>query len=416
MQVVAGLSERELARVRERIVEFASEMFESMARKDQRRWGEAYLRGLMLDGKRKSIEPMAARLPDGDEQCLQQFVNQSPWDEVPVRRALARRMGRELVPEAWVIDDTGFPKFGKMSVGVARQYSGTLGKIGNCQIGVSITAATEDASCPLNWRLFIPTEWDEQTKFNENRREKAKLPEGVHHVEKWRQALEMIDELLSWGIKPPPILGDGAYGDTTELRSGLEERELEYVLDVKGGTSAYSEEIKPTQPPKPGGRGRPPTLRYRDDPSALKDLALAAGKKAAVTVTWREGTRGKMKSRFLALRVRPANIELRRQAHQTGGELPVRWLICEWPSKEPEPTKYWLSNLPADTPLKQLVLLAKMRFRIEQDYRELKDGLGLDHFEGRTYRGWNHHVTLVSVAHGFLTLERRRRPPPRAAA
>ena len=416
MQVVAGLSERELARVRGRLVEFASEVLESMARKDQRRWGEVYLRGLMLDGKRKSIEPMAARLPDGDEQCLQQFVNQSPWDEVPVRRALARRMSRELSPEAWVIDDTGFPKFGKMSVGVARQYSGTLGKVGNCQIGVSITAASEDASCPLDWRLFIPEEWDEESKFNQGRRARAKLPEDVHHVEKWRQAVEMIDELIGWGIKPPPILGDGAYGDTTELRSGLEERELEYVLDVKATTSAYREEVKPIQPPKPEGRGRPPGARYREDPSSLKELALAAGKRSAVTVTWREGTRGKMNSRFLALRVRPANIDLRRAAHKAGEELPVRWLICEWPSKAPEPIKYWLSNLPEDTPLKQLVRLAKMRFRIEQDYRELKDGLGLDHFEGRTYRGWNHHVTLVSVAHGFLTLERRRRPPTRAAA
>jgi SRSO17 transposase len=416
MQVVAGLSERELARVRGRLGEFAGEMFASMARKDQRRWGEVYLRGLMLDGKRKSIEPMAERLPDGDEQCLQQFVNQSPWDEVAVRRALARRMSRELSSEAWVIDDTGFPKFGKMSVGVARQYSGALGKVGNCQIGVSINAATEDASCPLDWRLYIPDEWDEQSEFNLARRKKAGLPEDLHHTEKWRLALEMIDELIAWGIKPPPLLGDGAYGDTTELRTGVEERGLEYVLDVKGGTSAYGEDVKPEQPDRQPGRGRPPALRYRQDPSSLKQLALAAGKQAAVTVTWREGTRGKMNSRFLALRVRPANIELRRAAHKAGEELPVRWLVCEWPSKEPEPTKYWLSNLPADTPLKQLVRLAKMRFRIEQDYRELKDGLGLDHFEGRTYRGWNHHVTLVSVAQAFLTLERRRRPPARAAA
>jgi SRSO17 transposase len=415
MHAVAGLSERELARVRGRLVEFSDEMFESMRRKQQRRWGECYLRGLMLDGKRKSIEPMAERLPDGDEQCLQQFVNQSPWDWVSVRRRLARRMSRELAPEAWVIDDTGFPKFGKMSVGVARQYSGALGKIGNCQIGVSINAASDDASCPLDWRLFIPEEWDEQSEFNRERREKAKLPEDVHHVEKWRQALEMIDELRSWGIKPPVILGDGAYGDITELRTGLERRQIEYVLDVKGSTSAYSEDVKP-ECPEWKGTGRPTKARYREDPSSLKELALAAGKKAAVTVTWREGSRGKMNSRFLALRVRPANIELRRAAHKAGEELPVRWLLCEWPSKEAEPTKYWLSNLPEDTPLKQLVRLAKMRFRIEQDYRELKDALGLDHFEGRTYRGWNHHVTLVSVAHAFLTLERRRRPPARAAA
>ena len=416
MQSVAGLSERELARVRGRLVEFAGEMFESLTRRDQRRWGECYLRGLMLDGKRKSIEPMAARLEDGDEQCLQQFVNQSPWDPVPVRRALARRMSRELSPEAWVIDDTGFPKFGKMSAGVARQYSGALGKIGNCQIGVSINAATEDASCPLDWRLFIPEEWDEDSESNQERRKKTKLPEDVHHVEKWRLALVMIDELISWGIKPPVVLGDGAYGDITELRTGLEEREIEYVVDVKGTTSAYSEDVKPSQSERRPGRGRPPGVRYREDPSSLKELAFAAGKKAALTVTWREGTRGKMNSRFLALKVRPANIGLRHQAHKAGEELPVRWLICEWPSKESEPTKYWLSNLPADTPLKQLVRLAKMRFRIEQDYRELKDALGLDHFEGRTYRGWNHHVTLVSVAHAFLTTERRRRPPARAAA
>jgi SRSO17 transposase len=416
MREVAGLSERELARVRGRLVEFSEEMFASMRRKDQRRWGEVYLRGLMLDGKRKSIEPMAARLADGDEQCMQQFVNQSPWDPVPVRRALAERMSRELAAEAWVIDDTGFPKFGKRSVGVARQYSGALGKIGNCQIGVSINAASEDASCPLDWRLFVPEEWDEESVWNQERRRQARLPEDVHHVEKWRLALVMIDELIGWGLTPPVILGDGAYGDTTELRTGLEQRGLAYVLDVKCATSAYSEEVKPAQPPRRPGRGRPPVARYRQEPSALKQLALSAGKKAAVTISWREGTRGKMSSRFLALRVRPANIDLRRQAHKGGEELPVRWLICEWPSKAAEPTKYWLSNLPDDTPLKQLVRLAKIRFRVEQDYRELKDALGLDHFEGRSYPGWNHHVTLVSVAHAFLTLERRRRPPTRAAA
>jgi SRSO17 transposase len=415
MHAVAGLSERDLARVRGRLVEFAAEMFASMARKDQRRWGEVYLRGLMLDGKRKSIEPMAARLADGDEQCLQQFVNQSPWDEVAVRRALARRMSRELSLGAWVIDDTGFPKFGKMSVGVARQYSGALGKVGNCQIGVSINACSDEASCPLDWRLFIPAEWDEDSEFNRDRRAKAKLPDDVHHTEKWRLALVMIDELIGWGIEPPVVLGDGAYGDITEFRSGLEDRELSYVLDVKGGTSAYSQDIRPERP-EWKGTGRPPKPRYREDPSSLKELALAAGTKAAVTVTWREGTRGKMSSRFLALRVRAANVRLRNNANRNGEELPVRWLLCEWPAKASEPTKYWLSNLPADAPLKELVRLAKMRWRIEHDYCELKDALGLDHFEGRTYRGWNHHVTLVSLAHAFLTLERRRRPPTRAAA
>ena len=199
MGSVSGLSERELSRVRGRLVEFAAEMFESMARKDQRRWGEVYLRGLMLDGKRKSIEPMAARLVDGDEQCLQQFVNQSPWDPVPVRRVLARRMTAEIGVEGWVIDDTGFPKFGKMSVGVARQYSGSLGKVGNCQVAVSVNAVTDSASCPLDWRLFLPESWDEDSEFNQERRVRAGLPDDVHHVEKWRLALEMIDELIGWG-------------------------------------------------------------------------------------------------------------------------------------------------------------------------------------------------------------------------
>jgi SRSO17 transposase len=302
-----------------------------------------------------------------------------------------------------------------MSVAVARQYSGALGKVGNCQIGVSVNACSEEASCPLDWRLFIPKEWDEDSEFNRDRRAKAKLPEGVHHVEKWRLALEMIDELSGWGIEPPVILGDGAYGDITEFRSGLQERGLSYVLDVKGATSAYPEDVE-RERPQYQGRGRPPIPRYRQDPSSLKELALAAGNQAAVTVTWREGTRGKMSSRFLALRVRPANIELRHAAHKADEDLSVCWLLCEWPSTAAEPTKYWLSDLPAETPLKDLVRLAKLRWRIEHDYRELKDALGLDHFEGRTYRGWNHHVTLVSVAHAFLTLERRRGPPTRAAA
>jgi SRSO17 transposase len=415
MGVVAGLSLGELARVRGRLEEFAGEMFDSVRRKDQRRLGEVYLRGLMLDGKRKSIEPMSARLPDGDEQCLQQFVNQSPWDWQPVRRALAERVSAEIEPEAWIVEDTGFSKFGKMSVGVARQYSGTLGKVGNCHLGVSINAASEQASCPLDWRLFIPEEWDEDSESNLKRREKAKLPQDEHHVEKWRQALGMIDELIGWAIEPGVILGDGAYGDVTEFREELEKRELRYVLDVKGVTSAYSEQVQPERPEWKGA-GRPPKPRYREAPSSLRQLALAAGKQTAQIVTWREGTRGSMTSRFLALRVRPANIHLRNNANRNGEELEVNWLLCEWPDGKDEPTKYWLSNLPPDTPLKTLVKLAKLRWRIEHDYRELKDALGLDHFEGRTYRGWHHHVTLVSIAHAFLTLQRTRRPQARAAA
>jgi SRSO17 transposase len=418
MGPVSGLSQKEVARVRGRLVEFAEEMFASMRRKDQRGWGEVYLRGLMLDGKRKSIEPMAARLPDGDEQCLQQFVNQSPWDWVPVRKALAKAMAAEICPEAWVIDDTGFPKFGRHSAGVARQYSGSLGKVGNCQVAVSVNAATDEASCALDWRLFIPEEWDENDDFNRDRRSKAGLPEDLHHVTKWRLALEMIDEITGWGIDPPVILADGAYGDNTQFRQGLDDRGLSWVLDSKHTTSAYAEHVKPERPDYQG-RGQPLKCRYREDPSSLLDLALAAGANAAQAVTWREGTRGEMTSRFLTMRIRPANIELRRAANKQDRELGVCWLICDWPEGKDRPVKYWLSNLPENTPIEDLVRLGKLRWRIEHDYRELKDALGLDHFEGRGWRGFNHHITLVSVAHAFLTLERRRRdrrPRLRAAA
>jgi SRSO17 transposase len=408
MGSVSGLSAQQLQRVRGRLVAFAGEMFEPMARKDQRRWGEVYVRGLMLDGKRKSIEPMAARLEDGDEQCLQQFVNQSPWPCEPVRERLAVRMTAAIAPEAWVIDDTGFPKFGNQSVGVARQYCGALGKVGNCQIGVSINAVTPQASCPIDWRLFLPAEWDQDP-----RRVACRVPDDVGHEPKWQLALEMIDELIGWGIEPAPVLADSAYGDATELRLGLEQREMPYVLSVKFTTSALPEHAEPHRPDYPG-RGRPPAARYRRPFSNLAALTPAAEPDAWMEVEWREGTRGPMRSRFLAIRVRPTNVKLRRA--DPDGQLPVRWLLAEWPDGKPAPTDYWLSNLPADTPMQRLVELAKLRWRVEQDYRELKDALGLDHFEGRSWPGWQHHVTLVSVAHGFLTLERLRRPPTRAAA
>lgn len=402
MAVVAGLTPRELQSVRGRLVAFAEEMLAPVARRDQRRWGEVYLRGLMLDGRRKSIQPMAERLQDGDEQCLQQFVNQSPWAWQPVRERLARRMQAELDPDAWIVDDTGFPKAGRSSVGVARQYSGTLGKVANCQIGVSVNAVTEQASCPLDWRLFLPEEWDADAE----RREAAHLPAEERHRPKWRLALEMLDELSGWGLEAAPIVADSGYGEITAFRTGLEERGRTYVVEVKGETSAYAEDVRPERPLYQG-QGRPPELRYREKPSSLKALALAAGQEPLQEVAWREGSRGrKLRSRFCALRARPANEELRRAARQEGGELPVRWLLLEWPEGAEEPTKYWLSNLPAETPLPELVRLAKLRWRIEHDYRELKDALGLDHFEGRSFRGWHHHVTLVSIAHAFLTLER----------
>ena len=370
----------ELVGVRGRLVAFAEEVLAPLARKDQRRWGEVYLRGLMLDGKRKSIEPMAARLVDGDEQCLQQFVSQSPWEWEPVRARLARKLSAAVEPEAWIVDDTGFPKFGRHSAGVARQYCGALGKVGNCQIGVSINAATSVASCPLDWRLYLPGEWDDDL----DRRQAAHIPEPQRHRPKWQLALEMLDEIDGWGLEPRPVLADAAYGDNAAFRLGLDDRGLGYVVQVKGVTSAYPSELQRELSDYPG-RGRRPVPRYRSKPSSLRALALTAGSGEAVTVGWREGSRGELSSRFLALRVRPAGVKLRRGNHD---ELPLAWLVCEWPDDHEEPTKYWLSNLPTETPLERLVSLAMLRWRVEHDYRELKDGLGLDHFEGRSYRGW----------------------------
>jgi SRSO17 transposase len=249
----------ELARVRRRLVAFAAEVFQPLARADQRRWGECYLRGLMLDGKRKSIQPMAERLPDGNEQALQQFVGQRPWDWRPVRRRLATLMTAAVDPDAWIVDDTGFPKFGTASVGVARQYSGTLGKVANCQVGVSIHAATDQASCPIDWRLFLPQSWDADAA----RRRAGHLPATVGHRPKWQLVLDMVDELGGWGLAPPVVVADAGYGESGELRLGLEARGLAYVVQVKATTSAYPEAVAPRSPLSGAGASSPPPLPHQ---------------------------------------------------------------------------------------------------------------------------------------------------------
>jgi len=417
------MTPEEMEQVRPRLVAFAAEMLGGLPRSDQRATGELYLRGLMLEGKRKSMQPMAARL-GVDHQQLQQFVTSSTWDHVGVRKRIARWADAFIAPDAYVIDDTGFPKDGSDSPGVARMYSGTLGKVGNCQIGVSVHAVTDWASAAIDWRLFLPRSWDDTTTTDADamaeirrRRSRCKIPDAVRHREKWRLALDMLEEILEdesadggWGLPTRPVVADAGYGDATEFRRGLAARDLSYVVAVKATTSAYPADAVPTAPPYTG-RGRPPTPRYRDEAVSLTALALAAGRSALHRVTWRHGSHhsagnptAAMHSRFLALRVRPANRDIPRNRD---GSLDACWLLVEWPPGEREPTDYWLSNLPADTPLRTLVRLAKIRWRIEHDYRELKDGLGLDHFEGRSYLGWHRHVTLVALAQAFCTQLRR---------
>jgi len=391
---------RQLARVRRRLERFAGEVFEPISRRDQRAWGVEYLRGLMLDGRRKSIQPMAERL-GVDHQGLSQFVNQSTWSAVDVRRQLAVRVERQLDPEFVVVDDSGLPKQGHASVGVARQYCGALGKRANCQVGVSVNLATETVGCAVNWRLFLPEQWDSDTE----RRARCGVPDDVRHLPKWQLALDAIDELGEWGIdlNERPVLADAGYGEITAFRSGLEDRELSYIVEVKRSTTAHAADIEPVTEAY-GGRGRPPVPHYPPH-STLEKLAAALPPRAWKRCTWRNGSKGKLRSRFAAIPVRPANRSIERDPET--GELPVRLLLVQWPDDAEAPTKYWLSNLPAETNLTELARIAKARWRIEQDYRELKDALGLDHFEGRSWNGWHHHVTLVSAAHAFLTLERQ---------
>jgi SRSO17 transposase len=408
-----------MERVRPRIEAFAAEMLGGLARADQRGKGALYLRGLLLDGKRKSMQPMATRL-GVDHQQLQQFVTSSTWDHVEVRRRLAEWAVGFVDPQALVVDDTGFPKDGAHSPGVARMYCGALGKTGNCQIGVSVHAATDSASAAINWRLFLPESWDDTAATHttaagdpdtaaaiRTRRARAAIPEQVRHREKWRLALDMLDELVGgWGVPALPVVADAGYGDATEFRLGLTERGLPYVLAVTATATAHPAHAQPITPAY-RGTGRPPRPRYPDPPPDLRTLARQAGRAAGRYVVWRHGTRSgpgnrtaRMRSRFLALRIRPANRHIPRA---DDASLPECWLLAEWPPGKPEPTDYWLSTLPADTPLRALVRLAKLRWRIEHDYRELKDRLGLDHFEGRSYLGWHRHVTLASLAQAICT-------------
>ncbi|MET8214012.1 IS701 family transposase [Streptomyces sp. NPDC005373] len=398
----------EVNRVRAKLALFVADVFASVPRKDQRAKGDCYLRGLMLDGRRKSIQPMAQRLPDGNEQNLQQFVNQSTWDPVPVRRRIAQRMVPQVGPQAWAVDDVSFPKDGKMSVAVAHQYCGALGKQANCQVAVGVHAVSDTASCPLQWRLFMPQEWAADAV----RRRKTGIPEEVGHREKWRLALDVLDELAGWGLVPPVLVADAGYGQNADFRDGLERRDIGYVVAIRSDVTVHPHDVTPTAPPW-SGNGRKPQPRYRDKPLSVAALAAAHGRQAFTEVTWREGSRGPMRSRFLALRVRPAGVKSRRLAQAAtadhnswDGVLPDVTLLVEWPAGAEAPTDFWLSNLPDTLSLAELVRLAKIRWRIEHDYRELKHGLGLDHFEGRSWTGWHHHVTLVTAAQAFLTEQR----------
>jgi SRSO17 transposase len=372
-----------------------------------------YCVGLMMPCGRKSVEPMAAvTAPErvaAQHQSLLHFVNQAPWSDekvlAQVRKMVVPALERHGPIEAWIIDDTGLPKKGRHSVGVGRQYCGQLGKQDNCQVAVSLTVANHHASLPVAYRLYLPEDW----AADGERRRKAGVPEEISFKTKPEIALEQLRWACEAGIARGVVLMDAGYGCNTNLRTGISALALHYVAGILSQTSVWMSGTGPLPPKKWSGRGRRPKLVRRDDkhqPVSVKELALGLPKRAWRTIKWREGAAEWLSSRFARVRVRAAHHD-----YKLTDSRPEEWLLIEWPKGEKEPTKYWLSTLPKDIAFRTLVDLTKLRWRIERDYQELKQEVGLGHYEGRGWRGFHHHATLCIAAYGFLVSERETIPP-----
>jgi SRSO17 transposase len=373
----------------------------------------AYCTGLLLPGERKSVEPMAARMEPGrvqaKHQSLHHVVAKAEWDDA----ALLRAVRDQVLPAVeehgpvryWMVDDTAFPKQGAHSVGVARQYCGQLGKRDNCQVAVSLSVANDRASLPIACRLYLPEVWAEDPE----RRAKAGVPEAIGCETKTAIALGQLRRAREEGAPPGVVLGDAGYGDECDFRGGVGELDLRYVLGIRSATSVWPPGQAPLPPAPWSGRGRPPTRLRRSpehQPVAVKRLAQSLPRRAWRAITWREGSQAELTSRFAARRARPAHRDTLRSE-----PWPEEWLLIEWPEGAEEPTKYRLSNLPPRTALKDLVHTAKARWLIERDYQELKQEIGLGHYEGRGWRGFHHHASLCIAAYGFLVAERCLFPP-----
>jgi SRSO17 transposase len=373
-----------------------------------------YCTGLLLPGDRKSVEPMAARLaPDNVRrmhQSLHHLVADAPWNDeemlAEVRRYVLPAMEKHGPVVAWIVDDTGFPKQGKHSVGVARQYCGELGKSDNCQAAVSLSVSTWSSSLPIAWRLYLPEVWCQDAE----RCRKAGVPEEIRFQTKPEIALEQIRQAMEQQVPAGVVLADAGYGKGTQFRTDLTQLGLPYVVGIESNASVWEPGQQPLPAPaRKSGRGAPARrLRRNADhqPISAKQLAIGLPSSAWREIGWRPGTEGTLRSRFAAVRVRPAHRDYKRTE-----PYPEEWLLIEWPKREAEPTKYWLSTLSEKTSLKSLVKIAKHRWIIERDYEELKQELGLGHYEGRSWRGFHHHATLCIAAYGFLMAERNRFSP-----
>lgn len=378
----------------------------------------AYCTGLLLPCERKSVEPMAAVTAparvSAQHQSLLHFISQGGWSDErilgKVREMVLPEMERHGATEAWIIDDTGFPKQGKHSVGVARQYCGQLGKQDNCQVAVMLSLANHHASLPVAYRLYLPKEWSE----DEERRRKAGVPDEVTFKPKTEIALEQVHWACEAGLPRGVVLMDAGYGASTELRSSITALDLTYVAGILPNTTVWAAGEEPLPAKRWSSRGRPPKRMRHDSehqPISVKGLALDLPASAWRKVTWREGAAAPLSSRFARLRVHVAHRDCRRSEIRS-----EEWLLIEWPKAEKEPIKYWFSTLPEDISLRRLVDFAKLRWRIERDYLELKQEVGLGDFEGRGWRGFHHHATMSIAVYGFLISERGAFPPSASIA
>jgi SRSO17 transposase len=366
-----------------------------------------YCRGLMLPIARKSVEPLAAHTDPmhvrAKHQSLHHFVAKSAWSDTAVLASMLDCVQPALVTDTghyWIIDDTGFPKKGKHSVGVAHQYCGQLGKQDNCQVAVSLSLATELGSVPIAYQLYLPKDWANDPE----RRRVAGVPEHLAFATKPEIALKQLRGAVESGVPPGVVLADAGYGDETAFRDGMTELGLLYAVGIRPGTTVWAPGISPLPPIPQPGWGRPSTLLRRGpghEPTAVKALAMGLPSASYQQVSWREGTNTALSSRFAALRVRPAHRDYWRSEQRE-----EEWLLIEWPEGDAEPLKYCLSTAPSDATLEQLVFVTKMRWRIERDYQELKQEFGLGHYEGRGWQGFHHHATLCIAAYGFLITQR----------
>lgn len=363
----------------------------------RRREGFAlYAAGLLSEGERKSVEPMAARACGSPKEMeamhrkLLRFVNESMWQDRPIREYAAKyalvEMQRHGPVESWILDDTGFLKQGKLSPCVQRQYTGSAGKVTNCQVAVSLTLATAHAHLPVDMQLYMPETWVDDRP----RRLEAKVPDDVVYRPKWTIAIEMIEAAMAAGLPPGVVLADCDYGNKTAFRDKLDELGLQYAVAVQ----------KTTKVRRVRGTGG----REVGEIQSVEDLAFELDSKDIRTVSWREGTKARMQGQFAVVRVEPVpkdGIPRRKQ-----------WLVIEWPSDSHMPTKYALATLPRNMSHKKIVRALKERWRTERAYEDLKGELGLDHYEGRSYGGWNHHVTMALYCYAFLVAEQARAFPP----